>query len=181
MKRSIALSWCAGLALVLMAAPLSAQTTVQGAVVVQTGPNTPLADRARRVMGAEVVVVERVHGRWGWWKRPGYRVFVVYSDGARFYRRPFGRTILRKVVVYERGGRYYINDEQWRRHHDRDDDDRYDRDDRRGDGDHDSYSDRNGNDDRRDRDEGKESDEGKGHDHGKDHHDNGNHYGWGNH
>src|SRR6185437_11101233 len=97
MKRSIAMSWCAGLAVVLMAAPLSAQTTVQG---------------PRR-----------------WWRRGGYRVITVYSDGERFYRRPFGRTVLRKVVVYERGGRYYINDDQWRWH--RDYHDRYVRGDRR--------------------------------------------------
>ena len=85
-------------------------------MIVQGAPKTGLADRARRTMGAEVVVVERIRGRNRWWKRPGYRVITVYSDGARFYRRPFGRTILGEVVVYERGGRYYINDYQWKRH-----------------------------------------------------------------
>jgi hypothetical protein len=173
MKRSIAMSWCAGLALGLMAAPLSAQTTVQGAVVVQSGPNTPLADRARRVMGAEVVVVERVPGRYGWWRTPGYRVITVYSDGARFYRRPFGRTLLQKMEVYERGGRYYINDYQWKRHRHYHDD-RYGRDGRRDD-DHDRYDDRKGHDDRNDHDD-------HGNDHGRGNgHDNGNHYGWDNH
>ncbi len=116
MKRSIAVRWIAGLAFGLIAAPLSAQTTTQGAVIVQGAPKTGLADRARRTMGAEVVVVERIRGRNRWWKRSGYRVITVYSDGARFYRRPFGRTILGEVVVYERGGRYYINDYQWKRH-----------------------------------------------------------------
>ncbi|MFL5510902.1 MAG: hypothetical protein ACJ8CN_00500 [Gemmatimonadales bacterium] len=116
MKRSIGVRWIAGLAFGLIAAPLSAQSTTQGAVIVQGSPNTGLADRARRTMGAQVVVVERIRGRHRWWKRSGYRVITVYSDGARFYRRPFGRTILREVVVYERGGRYYINDDQWKRH-----------------------------------------------------------------
>jgi hypothetical protein len=169
MKRSIAVRWYAGLAFGLIAAPLSAQTSVQGAVIVQSGQDPALADRARRVMGAQVIVVARVQGRYGWWRRSGYRVITVYSDGARFYRRPFGRTILRKVVVYERGGRYYINDEQWKRHrygHD----DRYGRGDRRDD-DHDRYDDRNGRDDRNDH------DDGNGHGHGNGH-DNGNHNGW---
>jgi hypothetical protein len=173
MKRSIAMSWCAGLAVVLMAAPLSAQTTVQGTVIVQSGQSdTPLADRARRVMGAEVVIVERVQGPRRWWRRGGYRVITVYSDGERFYRRPFGRTVLRKVVVYERGGRYFINDDQWRWH--RDYHDRYVRGDRR-DNDRDSYDDRKGHDDRNDHDDhGNDRGHGNGHD-------NGNHYGWDNH
>ena len=153
MKRSIVVSWCAGLALGLMAAPLSAQTTVQGAVIVQSGPDAGIANRARRMMGAEVIVVERIRGRYGWWRGSQYRVITVYSDGSRFYRRPFGRTVpaLRRVVVYERAGHYYINDTQWKRH-------RYDHDDR--------YDSRDGDDDRNDHD-------------GRDgHHDNGNHYGW---
>jgi hypothetical protein len=169
MKRSIAMSWCAGLAVLVMAAPVSAQTTVQGAVVVQSGPsNTPLADRARRTMGAEVVIVQRVQGRYGWWRR-GYRAITIYSDGERFYRRPFGRTALRKVVVYERGGRYFINDDQWKWHHDYHD--RYIRD-YGHDNDHDSYDDRNGHDDRNEHDD---------HGNAREHHDNGNHYGWNNH
>ena len=150
MKRSIAVRWCVGLALGLIAAPLSAQTTVQGTVIVESGRNTGLADRARRTMGAEVVVVERIKGRHRWWRKSGYRVITVYSDGTRFYRRPFGRTVLHRVDVYERGGRYYINDDQWQRHR-HGDDDRYGRD--------------GGDDDDRDH-----NDRG--------HHDNGNHYGW---
>ena len=155
MKRSIAVRWLAGLAFGLIAAPLSAQTTVQGSVIIESGRNTGLADRARRTMGAEVVVVERIHGRHGWWRRSGYRVVTVYSDGARFYRRPFGRTVLHRVDVYERGGHYYINDNQWKRH-------------RHGDDDHYGHDDRDGDDDR-------------DHHHDRDHHDNGNHYGWDNH
>jgi hypothetical protein len=159
MKRSIAVRWCVGLALGLIAAPLSAQTTVQGTVIIESGRNTGLADRARRTMGAEVVVVERIKGRHRWWKKSGYRVITVYSDGERFYRRPFGRTILHRVDVYERGGRLYINDDQWRRHR-HGDDDRYGRDGR--------------DDDDRDHDD-------RGHHGDRDHHDNGNHYGWDNH
>jgi hypothetical protein len=148
MKRSIAMSLCAGLAFVLMAAPVSAQT------------NTPLADRARRTMGAEVVVVQRVQGRFGWWRRTGYRQITLYSDGVRFYRRPFGQTVLRKVVVYQRGNTFYINDEQWRWH--RDYRDRYNR----------EY--RNGHDDGDDHDDHDDHGNGRGHD-------NGNHYGWDHH
>ena len=158
MKRSIAVRLSVGLALGLMAAPLAAQSTTQGAVIVQGAPNTGLADRARRTMGAEVVVVERVRGHRGWWRRSNYRVITVYSDGARFYRRPFGRTILGEIVVYERKGRYYINDYQWKRHLDSANG-RYRRD---RDDDGDRYDDRDRRDDR-------------------DHHDNGNHYGWDNH
>ena len=120
-------------------------------MIVQSGPKTGLADRARRTMGAEVVVVERIRGRNRWWKRSGYRVITVYSDGSRFYRRPFGRTVLSEVVVYERGGRYYINDYQWKRHRNSD----------------------NGRD-------GRDGDEDRDR-HDRDHHDNGNHYGWDNH
>ena len=162
MKRSSAVRWIAGLAFGLIAAPLTAQTTVQGTVIVESGKNTGLADRARRTMGAEVIVVERIRGHHGWWRRSGYRVITVYSDGVRFYRRPFGRTILHRVDVYERGGRYYVNDEGWKRHRHWDDSDRD-----RQDDDRDRYGDR----DRDDRDR---------HD-DRDHHDNGNHYGWDNH
>jgi hypothetical protein len=66
----------------------------------------------------EVIVIERVRGaRRGWWNHPRYRVITVYYDGSRFYRRPFDRRALRKVVVYERAGRYYVDEGQWRRDH----------------------------------------------------------------
>ena len=157
MKRSIVVRWCAGLALGLIAAPVSAQTTVQGAVVVES-QSDGLADRARRTMGAQVIVVDRVHYRYGWWTRPHYRVVTVYTDGVRFYRRPFGRTILRRIDVYERSGRYYIDEYQWKRHHHRYWENR--RDDR---------------DDRDDRGWGNDRDDDDRHGRG---HDNGNHYGW---
>jgi hypothetical protein len=126
MKRSNAVVWIAGLALGLMAAPLSAQTTVDAAVVIQSGGG--VENRSRRVMGPrEVIVVERIRGRGAWWKRHGYRAITVYYGGGRFYQRPFGRAALRRVVVYERAGRYFMAEDQWQRNHqdmrDHDDDD----------------------------------------------------------
>ena len=89
------------------------------------------ADAEQSVLGAMMLskdaiadVVERIKGRHRWWRKSGYRVITVYSDGTRFYRRPFGRTVLHRVDVYERGGHYYINDDQWQRHR-HGDDDRY--------------------------------------------------------
>jgi hypothetical protein len=65
----------------------------------------------------EIVVVERVRARQGWWRNPAYQVITVYYDGGHFYRRAFDRRPLRKVVVYRRGSRYYIDEGQWRREH----------------------------------------------------------------
>jgi hypothetical protein len=129
MKRSNAVGWIAGLALGLIAAPLAAQTTVEAAVVVQSGRR--VEDRSPRVTGhdREVIVVERIRGRGVWWKRHGYRTITVYYGGGRFYRRPFARAALRRIVVYERAGRYLLAEDQWQRYHqdtrdrDRDDDD----------------------------------------------------------
>jgi hypothetical protein len=126
MKGSIAAGWLAGLAFGLIAAPLAAQTPART-------PSEFLLDRAearkeaaaaRRgttvvVPQREVIVVERVRGRDGWWKRGGYRVITVYYDGGRFYRRPWARAELRRIVVYERAGRYFIDEEQWKRDHGR--------------------------------------------------------------
>jgi hypothetical protein len=164
MKRSYALCWIAGLALGLIAAPVRAQTTAQRAVDVlnrpQTGPvvepgRTTTTTRTTRttviVPQREVIVVERVHARRGWWNRSQYRAITVYYDGSGFYRRPFDRRMLRKVVVYQRAGRYYIDEEQWRQdrrrqwgHDDKwkDDDNRHD-DDKWKDDDHKDKS--NGN------------------------------------
>jgi hypothetical protein len=136
MKRSNTVGCIAALALGLIAAPLAAQTSVEAAVVVQSGPN--VEDRSVRVPGRdrEVIVIERVRARGAWWKRPGYRTITVYYGGGRFYRRPFARAALRRVVVYERAGRYFLADDQWQRYHqdvrdhdDKDHDD-YDRDDK---------------------------------------------------
>jgi hypothetical protein len=111
MKGSIAVGWLAGLALGLIAAPLSAQTTIQQAADILGRRTTVIVPQL------EILVVERVHSRRGWWNHPKYRVITVYYDGGRFYRRPFDRRPLRKVVVYERAGRYYIDEGQWRRDH----------------------------------------------------------------
>ena len=128
MKGSIAVGWISAMALSLIAAPLEAQTTVQGAVIIQNSPGGGHAvRRAARVIGPErdVIVVKRVAPRraW-WWKNHKYRVVTVYYDGHRYYLRRFARPHLRKVIVYERGGRYYIDQDQWKRkhrHHDRHD------------------------------------------------------------
>jgi hypothetical protein len=129
MKGSIAVGWLAGLALGLIAAPLAAQTTTQRAAEILSGPDAgrPAPGRVTTVIvpQREVIVVERVRGKHGWWKKRGYRVITVYYDGRRFYRRPFARAALRRVVVYERAGRYYVDEDHWKRkhrHHDRDDD-----------------------------------------------------------
>ncbi len=125
MRHSIGLAWVAGF-LIASAAPLHAQTTIQRAADilknreparvepprVETGGRTTIIVPQR-----EIVVIERVQGRHGWWKHPKYRVMTVYYDGTRFYWRPFDRRPLRKVVVYERAGRYYIDEGQWRRDH----------------------------------------------------------------
>lgn len=104
MRRSSAVGWLAGLALVLIAAPLRAQATVHGGVVTVIIPEH------------NVIVVKRVHARRGWWKKQGYRVVTVYYDGHRFYRRHVDRPRLRGVMVYERAGRYYIDEDHWKRH-----------------------------------------------------------------
>ena|SRR5215216_3308494 len=127
MKSSTAVGWVAGLALGLIAAPLGAQTTVQAAVIIQSGPgDRHVVDRAAEVIGPEreVIVVKRVQARRGWWKHK-YRVVTVYYDGRRYYLRRFDRAHLRQVIVYERGGRYYLDEDHWKRkhrHHDRHDD-----------------------------------------------------------
>jgi hypothetical protein len=125
MRHSIGLAWIAGF-LIASAAPLHAQTTIQKArdVLNDREParvEPPRVETVRRttiiVPQREVLVIERVQARRGWWNHPRYRVITVYYDGGRFYRRPFDRRPLRKVVVYERAGRYYIDEVQWRRDH----------------------------------------------------------------
>ena len=134
MKRSIGVSWIGGLVLSLAAAPLTAQTTVQGAVIVQSGPVASGGEvhRVRRVIAdREVIVVERVRARRAWWRKHPYRVVTVYYDGSRFYRSAFNRPNFRQVVVYEWAGRYYLDEDHWNRNHDahRHHGERYDHDD----------------------------------------------------
>jgi hypothetical protein len=174
MKRTNAVGWITGLALGLIAAPLAAQTTVQRAADVLNRPQTAPVVETRRtttttvvIPRREVIVVEKIRGRGGWWRQQGYRVITVYYDGARFYRRPLGRAALRKVVVYEWGGRYFVDEREWKRNHYDDFDRDHDRDhDRDQDTDHD-----------RDQDTDHDRDHGRGHAYGHDddHHDQGNH------
>ena len=163
MRHSTGLALIAGF-LIASAAPLQAQTTIQRArdILNNKAPapveparvEPPVVETGRRttiiVPQRQIVVIERVQARHGWWKHPKYRVITVYYDGRRFYRRPFDRRPLRKVVVYERAGRYYIDEVQWKRDHRRwygRDYDRWNDDNRRGGGD------RWKDDDRRDRDD----------------------------
>jgi hypothetical protein len=135
--------------LLLAASPAPAQT-VEAGVVIRSGPVTghvllgeppPVVvyrEPARRVVvedrwGPRVIEVEPAGWPrgpyWSW--RNQYRPVVVYYDGDRYYDRWFGgRPRLRRLEVYQRGGRYYRWSDDRYRHRDRDD--RYrDRDDRR--------------------------------------------------
>jgi hypothetical protein len=110
--------------LALNALPLRAQTTVEGGVVVHSGPVTagvavgpppPTVVYAAPVQ--EVIVVERLHvprgNAYGWWKKHGYRQVTVYSDGDRYYSRRLDRRPgVREVVVYQREGRYYQEEDR---------------------------------------------------------------------
>jgi hypothetical protein len=129
MRHSIGLAWVAGF-LIAGATSLQAQTTIQRAADVlnnrEPAPvepvrvEPPLVETGRRtniIPRREILIIERVQARHGWWMHPRYRVITVYYDGTRFYRRPFDRRPLRKVVVYQRAGRYYLDEVQWRRDH----------------------------------------------------------------
>lgn len=136
MKRRIVVGGPLALLLGLAAVPAQAQTTIQGGVVVQSGPVTghvevgsPPPAVVYREPVREVIVVERTHvphgNAHGWWRKHGYREVTVYYDGTRYYGRPLERPGVRAVVVYERGGRYYLGEEdaeRHRHHHDDDDD-----------------------------------------------------------
>lgn len=136
MKRRIVAGGTIALLLGLATVPLRAQTTVEGGVVIHSGPVTghvevgspPPVVYREPVRG--VIVVERVHvprgHAYGWWKKHGYRTITVYYDGSRYYGRRLERRGLRAVVVYERRGRYYLGDEpgeRYRHHHHDDDED----------------------------------------------------------
>jgi hypothetical protein len=120
--------------LALIAAPLRAQTTVEGGVAVESGPvrahvevgSPPPPAVVVAAPAREVIVVERVHvphGRaHGWWKKHGYREVTVFYDGERYYsHRVTVRRPLHEVVIYERAGKYYHwnegDDEQHEEHH----------------------------------------------------------------
>lgn len=130
MRHSIGLAWVAGF-LIASAASLHAQTELQRAAEIlrnrQAAPAAPARVEPPRVETTrrttivipqrEIIVVDRVQARPGWWRNPRYQVITVYYDGRRFYRLPFDRRPLRKVVVYRRAGRYYIDEGHWRREH----------------------------------------------------------------
>lgn len=129
MRHSIGLAWVAGF-LIASTAPLHAQTELQRAAEIlrkrqaatpAPAPAVPARVETTRstivVPQREILVVDRVQARHGWWRSPGYQVITVYYDGGRFYRLPFDRRPLRKVIVYKRAGRYYIDEGQWRREH----------------------------------------------------------------
>ncbi len=148
MKTNIVVGGMA-LGLLLAARPAPAQM-VQAGVVVRSGPVSghvivgepaPVVayrEPVRRVVVVDpyaprVIVVESMDGpprgrAYEWWRNQ-YRPVVVYYDGYRYYDRWFGRPGLRRLEVYERGGRFYRWDGD--RRGDRDDHYR-DRDDRRG-------------------------------------------------
>jgi hypothetical protein len=121
--------------ILLAAGPASAQV-VQAGVVFRSGPVAghvivgepgPVAvyPRPRRIVVVEryaprVVVVERIHvppGHAYGWRRYGYRPVVVYYDRGRYYDRAFDGRPLRRVEVYQRGGRYYRWDGDDRDHY----------------------------------------------------------------
>jgi hypothetical protein len=129
MRHSIGLAWVAGF-LIAGALPLQAQSTYEifrdklndrTPAPAPARVEPPRVETRRRttvvVPRREIVMIEGVRARHGWWKRPGYQVITVYYDGGRFYRHPFDRRPLRKVVVYHRAGRYYIDEMQWKREH----------------------------------------------------------------
>jgi hypothetical protein len=140
MKRG-AVAVIAVLVLGFSAGSAGAQTAVEGAVVVQSGPVTGhvvVASRAparyrepvRRVIVVERVRLPRGHA-YGWRRQHGYRAVTVYYDGRRYYTRRIVRPGIGAVIVYERSGRYYVVDDDdkgerhrydGRRHQDRDDD-----------------------------------------------------------
>ncbi len=121
MRSSIVMGSLAILALGLIAAPLGAQTTVQGRVVFRGGPvHGPAVIRQRaRIITPErhVIVVNRVRVPRGWWKKHNYQRVTVYYDGHRYYLRRVDRANLRPVIVYERAGRYFVGEKHWKRKH----------------------------------------------------------------
>ncbi len=127
------------LGLTLTATIASAQ--VRSSVVLVAGPVTTrvhvgppaISYRPRPIVvvgrpANRVIHVERVAWREAkWWKRHGYRPVRFWYDGQRFYDRRVRIYGVQEVVLFERGGLYYLVDDRHGRH---DRDDRYDRYDR---------------------------------------------------
>ena len=132
------------LATLLAAAPVAAQN-VAADVLVHTGPvvgqvtvgdayatyrRRPAVIVHRRPVerpvvvvatyAPRVVVIERVHGHRSGraWARQGYRPVTLYYANGRYYDRWSERwPRADEVVVYERGGRYYLADCEHRGQH----------------------------------------------------------------
>ncbi len=132
--------WPALALLVLLPGALAAQR-VSADIVIGHGPVAgrvivgdpyPHHTRSALVIGPRyhMIVTHRPRGH-GWYRRHGYRAVRVWYDDdcGRYYQR-YDRNHpgLRAVVVYERGGRYYSEDDRRRDRHDRRHDDRWDRD-----------------------------------------------------
>jgi hypothetical protein len=102
------------------------QGPVAGRVII--GDADPYHVRYGYYDAPRVIVVERFHRGYGWWRNHGYRRMVLWYDGRdRFYDRYDGRYRgLRQMEVYERDGRYYMPYRDGWRRHDRDDDYRND-------------------------------------------------------
>ena len=107
--------------LVLVASSLQAQN-VSAEVVLRGGPvagHVVVGDgystyRRRPVVhyraAPRVIVIERVHRHRTarYWTRNGFRPVTVYYAHGRYYDRWYGNPrAAARVVVYERGGRYY--------------------------------------------------------------------------
>lgn len=85
--------------LALLAAPLQAQAVSVG-VVLSTVPSP-----------GRVVVVERISHRHEKNLKRGYRKVTLYYLDGRYYKRLYQRhPRVRAVVVYQRGGRYYLDE-----------------------------------------------------------------------
>lgn len=93
---------------------------VRGHVVIGDRPHVYRYDLDRRVghrYPVRAIRVARLHvprgQARGWWKRHGYRPVTLYVYAGRFYdRAAFNRLnrrglAFRRVVVWERGGRFY--------------------------------------------------------------------------
>lgn len=129
MKRIVMAGGVVAFLLGLVATPAGAQTAVSGGVVVRSGPVAahvevgppPPPVVVVREPAREVIVVERTHvphgEAHGWWRKHGYREVTVYYDGSHYYGHRVERKDIRTVVVYQRGGRYYLGDEDGDRPH----------------------------------------------------------------
>lgn len=103
------------------------EAQARASVVVATGPvitrvhvGLPLISYGRpRPMilvgrpGNRVILLERaVWHEAAWWKRHGYRPVRFWFDGHRFFERPVRAHGLREVILFERGGRFYLVDDR---------------------------------------------------------------------